>query len=133
VPPRRSPFEIALGTQFDDAPEFEHGMFPPPSLYGRYEERAARKYPPRGDISARSALTIHRGTINHSDQRRPVVVLGVDGPEADNAAHHDLAVTRDYWSTLPERLQRHLRCPVVDELTPITQKHTIEGLVMDAP
>ncbi|ESQ06438.1 Phytanoyl-CoA dioxygenase [Streptomyces sp. PVA_94-07] len=23
-----------------------------------------------------------------------------------------------------------LTCPVVDELTPITQKHTIEGLVM---
>ena len=30
----------------------------------------------------------------------------------------------------PNRLRRHLDCPVVDRLTPITQKHTIEGLVM---
>ncbi len=130
--PDMGPFEIALGTQFDDGPQFEHGMFPAPSLYDRYAQRAVRKYPQMGDISARSALTIHRGTINHSDRRRPVVVLGVDGPEADNAAHHDLAVTRDYWAALPERLRSHLRCPVVDELTPITQKHTIEGLVMGA-
>jgi hypothetical protein len=27
----------------------------------------------------------------------------------------------------------HLHCPVVDELTPIVQKHTIEGLVMGDP
>jgi hypothetical protein len=26
----------------------------------------------------------------------------------------------------------HLRSPIVDELTPITQKHNIEGLVMGA-
>jgi ectoine hydroxylase-related dioxygenase (phytanoyl-CoA dioxygenase family) len=124
------PFEIALGTQFDDSPEFDHGMFPPKSYYERYEQRAVRKYPSMGDISARSALTIHRGTQNHSDKLRPVVVLGADGPEANNAEHHDLAVTRQYWDSLPDTLRRHLRCPIVDELTPITQKHDIEGLVM---
>ncbi|MDX3061014.1 MULTISPECIES: phytanoyl-CoA dioxygenase family protein [Streptomyces] len=124
------PFEIAPGTQWDDSPEFGHGMFPPKSLYGRYEERAVRKYPQRGDISARSALTIHRGTTNHSAQPRPVLVLGVDGPEAHNGDRHDTAVTRSYWETLPDRVRRHLDCPIVDELTPMTQKHTIEGLVM---
>jgi ectoine hydroxylase-related dioxygenase (phytanoyl-CoA dioxygenase family) len=124
------PFEIALGTQFDDSPEFDHGMFPPKSFYERYEQRAARKYPSMGDISARSALTIHRGTQNFSDKLRPVVVLGVDGPEANNSEHHDLAVTKQYWQSLPDSLRRHLRCPIVDELTPITQKHDIEGLVM---
>jgi len=124
------PFEIALGTQFDDSPEFDHGMFPPESFYPRYEERAVRKYPQRGDISARSALTIHRGTQNHSQLTRPVLVLGVDGPEANNSEHHDLAVTKKYWESLPETVRRHLKCPVVDELTPITQKHDIEGLVM---
>jgi hypothetical protein len=124
------PFEIALGTQFDDSPEFDHGMFPPKSFYPRYEQRAVRKYPSMGDISARSALTIHRGTKNESDKLRPVLVLGIDGPEADNAAHHDLAVTKRYWRTLPESVRAHLRCPIVDELTPITQKHDIEGLVM---
>jgi ectoine hydroxylase-related dioxygenase (phytanoyl-CoA dioxygenase family) len=124
------PFEIAPGTQFDYSPDFEHGMFPPKSHYPRYEERAVRKYPQMGDISARSALTIHRGTVNHSDKLRPVLVLGMDGPEANNAEHHDLAVTKDYWQTLPEEIRQHLHCPIVDELTPITQKHTIEGLVM---
>lgn len=124
------PFEIAPGTQWDDSPEFGHGMFPPRSHYPRYEERAVRKYPQRGDISARTALTIHRGTRNESAKSRPVLVLGVDGPEATNADRHDAAVTRGYWETLPERVRRHLRCPVVEELTPVTQQHTIEGLVM---
>ena len=124
------PFEIALGTQWDRGEEFDHEMFPPRSFYGRYEERAVRKYPQMGDISARSALTIHRGTTNHSQKARPVLVLGMDGPEGGNAEHHDLAVTRDYWAALPQRVRDHLGCPVVDELEPISQKHTIEGLVM---
>ncbi|MFB7088950.1 phytanoyl-CoA dioxygenase family protein [Streptomyces sp. NPDC056296] len=124
------PFEIAPGTQWDDSDEFEHGMFPPRSHYGRYAERAVRKYPQRGDISARTALTVHRGTTNHSAKPRPVLVLGVDGPEATNGDRHDTAVTRAYWAALPDRVRRHLDCPIVDELTPVTQKHTIEGLVM---
>jgi ectoine hydroxylase-related dioxygenase (phytanoyl-CoA dioxygenase family) len=124
------PFEIAQGTQFDDSPDFEHGMFPPKSHYSRYEERAVRKYPQMGDISARSALTIHRGTVNHSDKLRPVLVLGMDGPDATNSIQHAPAVTRDYWEKLPEHIRRHLHCPIVDELVPISQKHTIEGLVM---
>jgi hypothetical protein len=128
--PDMGPFEIAPGTQWDDAPDFEHGMFPPRSHYGRYEERAGRKYPQRGDISARSALTIHRGTANESAKSRPVLVLGVDGPEASNGERHDMAVTRAYWDTLSDRVRRHLDCAVVEKLTPVTQKHTIEGLVM---
>ena len=124
------PFEIALGTQFDESPDFEHGMFPPKSHYPRYEERAVRKYPQVGDISARSALTIHRGTLNRSDKRRPVLVLGVDGPDASNAIQHDLSMTKQYWQGLPESIRQHLDCPLVDELIPISQKHTIEGLVM---
>jgi hypothetical protein len=124
------PFEIALGTQWDTGEEFDHEMFPPRSMYRRYQERAVRKYPRMGNISARSALTIHRGTTNHSRKARPVLVLGMDGPEGGNAEHHDLAVTSDYWAALPQRVRDHLACPVVDRLTPITQKHTIEGLVM---
>ncbi|WP_327178417.1 phytanoyl-CoA dioxygenase family protein [Streptomyces sp. NBC_01335] len=124
------PFEIAPGTQWDDSPEFGHGMFPPRPHYPRYEERAVRKYPERGDISARSALTVHRGTTNHSAKPRPVLVLGVDGPEATNGERHDTAATRPYWESLPERVRRHLDCAVVDVLVPVTQKHTIEGLVM---
>jgi hypothetical protein len=124
------PFEIAPGTQWDDDAAFDHKMFPPKTDYPRYEGLAARKYPQRGDISARSALTIHRGTTNHSTKPRPVLVLGVDGPEANNGDKHDMAVTPAYWESLPERVRAHLACPIVDELTPLVQKHTIEGLVM---
>jgi hypothetical protein len=83
-----------------------------------------------GDISARSALTIHRGTKNLSRKPRPVLVLGVDAPGAGNAERHDMAVTKQFWDRLPQRVRDHLVCPVVEELTPISQKHTIEGLVM---
>ncbi len=127
------PFEIAPGTQWLDSPEYEYGMFPPTSHWPQFEELAVRKYPKMGDISARSALTIHRGTVNHSQKSRPVLVLGVDGPDATNGAQHDLAVTKDYWSRLPERVRAHLTCPIVDRLEPIVQKHQIEGLVMGAP
>ena len=124
------PFEIAPGTQWDRGDDFDHEQFPPKSGYERYERLAQRKYPKVGDISARSALTVHRGTPNTSTVARPVLVLGVDAPGAGNDAHHDLAVTTDYWERLPQRVRDHLRCPVVDELAPIVQKHDIEGLVM---
>ena len=124
------PFEIAPTTQWDLPVDFEHEMFPDKALYPRFEELAERKYPRRGDISARSALTIHRGTENRSQKSRPVLVLGVDAPGAGNAEHHDMAVTKDFYAQLPDTLKRHLSCPVVDRLTPITQKHSIEGLMM---
>jgi hypothetical protein len=128
--PDMGPFEIAPGTQWDDDPSFNHGMFPPKTWYPRFEERAVRKFPKRGDISIRSALTIHRGTKSESDKPRPVLVLGVDAPGAGNGDKHDMAVTKAFWETLPESVRAHLKCPVVDELIPISQKHDIEGLVM---
>ncbi len=124
------PFEVAPGTQWDDPTTFEHGMFPPKTLYGRYEQRAQRKTPRMGDISARSALTIHRGTKNHSDKQRPALVLGVDAPGAINAERHDLQVSRAYDEALPESVRQHLTCRVVDTLEPIVQAHSIEGLMM---
>ena len=124
------PFEIAPGTQWDESPEFEHGMFPPKSFYPRYEERVQQKLPKMGDISARSALTIHRGTPNRSNKPRPALVLGVDAPDARNSERHDLQITRAFYATLPEQLRQHLTCRLVDELEPIHQGHTIEGLMM---
>ncbi|WP_081747305.1 phytanoyl-CoA dioxygenase family protein [Arthrobacter sp. Br18] len=124
------PFEIAPTTQWDLPDGFDHAMFPPKSVYPRYEALAERKYPRMGDISARSALTIHRGTQNRSDKSRPVLVLGVDAPGAGNAAHHSMEVTREFFESLPQRVRDHIVCPVVETLTPITQKHSIEGLMM---
>jgi hypothetical protein len=132
VVPEMGPFEIAPGTQWDDPSEFEHGMFPPQSLYERYQKRAQPKMPKMGDISARSALTIHRGTANVSNSSRPALVLGVDSPTGVNAERHDLQFTKRYYEKLPEVLRAHLTCRVVDELEPIVQAHTIEGLKMGA-
>ncbi|MGO4476283.1 phytanoyl-CoA dioxygenase family protein [Massilia sp. 2TAF26] len=123
------PFEIAPGTQWDDLAGSDP-MFPDKSLYPRYEARAQRKLPRVGDISARSALTIHRGTANRSQQSRPVFVLGVDAPDARNADKHDLQVTQAYWDRLPEEVRAHLTCRVVSSLEDIYQAHTIEGLRM---
>ncbi|RJF98702.1 phytanoyl-CoA dioxygenase family protein [Noviherbaspirillum saxi] len=123
------PFEIAPGTQWDEFTGCEKGMFPPPSLYQRYEARAQRKYPRMGDISARSALTIHRGTANRSNKSRPVFVLGVDAPDANNSKRHDFQMTRRYYASLPAEVRSHLTCRIVDELEHIVQAHTIEGLV----
>jgi hypothetical protein len=124
------PFEIAPGTQWDESPEFGHGMFPPRPHYARYEQLAVRKYPRMGDISVRSALTIHRGTQNFSQKARPVLVLGMDAHGSSKSVEHGLQVSRAYWETLPQRVRDHLVCPVVEQLTPLTQKHDIEGLVM---
>lgn len=124
------PFEIAPGTQWDFPEGFEHGMFPPKTLYPRYQQRAQKKLPSMGDISARSALTIHRGTANQSNKARPALVLGVDAPGAVNAERHDLQITHRFYETLSPHLKKHLTCRLVHQLEPIVQAHTIEGLMM---
>ncbi len=122
------PFEIAPGTQWDDLSGGDP-MFPARELWPRYEALAQRKLARMGDISARSALTIHRGTANRTDRERPVFVLGVDAPDARNADKHDLQLTRACYDSLPETVRRHLTCRVVDALEPIVQGHTIDGLL----
>jgi hypothetical protein len=120
------PFEIAPGTQWDRWDGNE--MFPPRSLYGRYEARAEIKLPQMGDISARTALMIHRGRKNLTDRSRPVLVVGVDAPDATNALRHDVQFTRPYYENLSAAEARHFTCRVVDELEPIVQAHDIEEL-----
>jgi hypothetical protein len=100
------------------------------ALYPRYQARAQQKLAQRGDISARSALTIHRGTPNHTSVARHTLVVGADAPDARNAERHDLQFSSSYYATLPEDLRRHLTCRVVNALEPIVQGHTVEGLVM---
>ncbi len=127
--PEMGAFETALGTQWDDLTGCPDAMFPPRELYERYRARMVEKLPQRGDISARSALTIHRGTANRSDVPRPVLVVGVDAPDATNAGHHDLQVTPAYHERLPPRVRDHLTCHIVDELKPVLQHHVIDGLL----
>ena len=127
-----APFEIAPGTQFDDGSAFDHGMFPREADYGHYEALARRRFPRRGDVSARTGLTIHRGTENRSDQSRAVLILGAVSGDVDPAETevHDIVVTGPYYARLPESVRRHLQCRIVDKLEPIVQRHDIEGLMM---
>ncbi len=127
------PLEVAPGTQWDDGRDWKHEMFPPEPLWPRYAQRSVRKYPRAGDISCRSALTLHRGTEHLSPIARPVLVLGFDAPGAGHAALHDMQVTETYYRQLPATVREHLVCRVVDRLEPIVQKHQIEGLVKPAP
>jgi len=130
--PEHGPVEIAPGTQWDEFQGCPKGMFPPRHLWPRYIERAVQKMPQRGDISARSALTIHRGTANRSKEARPVLVVGADAPDATNAAHHDLQITRAYAETLPPQVLDHLTYRLVDRLETVVQHHVIEGLLEPA-
>lgn len=130
VTPDMGPFEVAPGTQWDDGRAWKHEMFPSREVWPRFAERAVRKYPQMGDISCRSALTMHRGTAHASPIARPVLVLGVDAPGAGHAALHDMMVTQDFYDAMPASVRRHLVCRVAPELVPVTQKHDIEGLVM---
>jgi hypothetical protein len=130
VEPDMGPFEIAPGTQWEEGTDFNHGMFPDKSEADRYASLAQQKMPKMGDASVRSALTIHRGTKNESQKSRPVLVVGVDAPDAKNGERHDLQFTRAYYERLPESARAHLPARLVDELEPIVQEHTIEGLVM---
>ena len=130
VTPDMGPFEIAVGTQWDDGREWKHQMFPPKEIWPRFAERAVRKFPEMGDVSARTALTLHRGTEHGSAVARPVLILGVVRGEDAKPEEHDLEITRPYYEALPASVQEHLLYRVVDELTPITQRHDIEGLVM---
>ncbi len=123
-------FEIALGTQWDDIAGCKGDMFPPREFWERYAALKSPRLPQRGDMSARSALTIHRGTANRSSVPRPVLVVGVDAPDATNATHHDLQVTPAYLDRLPPRVRDHLTCRVTDALTPVLQHHVIDGLLL---
>ncbi len=126
------PFEVALGTQWDDLSDHPNQMFPPKELWPRYQARMVQKMGQMGDISARSALTIHRGTANRSSHARPVLVVGADAPDATNANHHDLQVSRAYLDGLPPRVRDHLTCRVVDKPEMVIQHHQIEGLLKPA-
>ena len=130
VTPDMGPFEIAVGTQWLEGRDWNHGMFPPKDEWPQFAGVAQRKFPQRGDISCRTALTVHRGTEHASTQSRPVLILGVVAREVANPDEHDLALTRSYYESLDPSLREHLLCRVVDELAPITQRHDIEGLVM---
>ena len=127
--PEMGPFEIAPGTQWDDFQGCDKGMFPPRALWPGYAAKAVRKMPQRGDMSARTALTIHRGTANRSDKARPVLIVGVEAADHVSAIRHNLQISRAFAESLPPRLLERLSYQLVDEPGPVIQHHVIEGLL----
>jgi hypothetical protein len=129
VEPGMAPFEVAPGTHWDRGDDFDHGMFPPPEVAERYSALGSLRHPRRGDVSVRTGLTLHRGTRNLAGKPRAVLILGVAAPEVDTSVH-GLVATRRWLDTVPAPVREHLDVTAVDELTPIVQRHDIEGLVM---
>jgi len=123
------PFEIAPGTQWDDISGAKAEMFPPRGQWDRYRSLAVQKLPQRGDISARTGLTIHRGTANRSDEPRPVLIFGVVAADVTDAERHQLQVTQAWLDGLPAIVRDHLFHSVVDAAGPLEQRHMIEGLL----
>src|SRR4028119_1707125 len=80
VTPAMGPFNVAPGTHFDDEPDFVQDMFPVGEKKDAYNKRMETRLAKRGSVSARSGLTIHRGSRNTS-RVRPVIILGVVSPE----------------------------------------------------
>jgi len=122
------PFEIAPGTHWEAGTNFSDDMFPPQEEWERYEQLKVKKMPKLGDVSARTGLAIHRGTPNRSNKLRPVMVLGINGPEADGSNVEPVVISKKFWTALPEEIQSHIQCKVVDELKPLIQGHCIDGL-----
>jgi hypothetical protein len=144
VTPEMGPFNVAPATHFDDGSAFREGMFPVGELRADYIKRTKPRLARRGSVSARSGLTLHRGTLN-SGRLRPVAILGVVSQEdrAHSRTTRELPpgyvaptvkMSREYYNSLPGDLKEHIRCEVVAEtagsLPPLKTHHGIEGLMM---
>lgn len=127
------PFEIVPGTHWEDGSEFEYGMFPSRDTWPRYFQRRSPRYPQLGDMSARTGLTIHRGTDHRGQAPRPVLIVGVVAAIVQPSAGHRLEMTRRYFDALPGAVRPRLRVQLVDELSERPEQgHDIEGLKMGA-
>ena len=144
VTPQMGPFNIAPGTHFDDGAGFVHDMFPVGEAKEAYNARMVQRLAKRGSVSARSGLTLHRGTQNNG-RIRPVIILGVVSPE--DRAHSattlerpgdykapTLKMSKEFYARLDDELKKRLSCEIVADTTanlpPLKTPHSIEGLVM---
>ena len=144
VTPSMGPFHIAPGTHFDEGADFVKEMFPVGEKKEEYNQRMVPRLARRGSVSARSGLTIHRGSKNN-DRIRPVIILGVVSLEdrahsrttLERAADYiapTLKMSQAFYDSLEETLKERLSCEIVAkstaELPPLKTPHSIEGLVM---
>ena len=144
VTPEMGPFNIAPGTHFDDGSDFVKGMFPIGEKKEEYNQRMEARLAKRGSVSARSGLTLHKGSKNNSRMRQ-VLILGVVSREdrAHSATTQELAsdyiapslkMSQEFFDSLDDTVRKHLRYEIVADRTanlpPLKTPHSIEGLVM---
>jgi hypothetical protein len=144
VTPQMGPFNIAPGTHFDEGSDFVKEMFPVGEKKEEYNRRMEPRLAKRGSVSARSGLTLHKGSQNNG-RIRQVLILGVVSRE--DRAHSrtteeltpdyiapSLKMSQEFYDSLDEALRRHVRCDIVADtsanLPPLKTPHSIEGLVM---
>ena len=144
VTPAMGPFNIVPGTHFDDGSDFVKEMFPIGAKKDEYNQRMEARLAKRGSVSARSGLTLHKGSKNNG-RIRQVLILGVVSREdrAHSATTQDLArdyiapslkMSQEFYDSLDESVRKHLRCDIIADiaanLPPLKTPHSIEGLVM---
>ncbi len=144
VTPEMGPFNIAPGTHFDDGSDFVKEMFPIGEKKQEYNQRMEARLAKRGSVSARSGLTLHKGSQNNGRMRQ-VLILGVVSREdrAHSATTQELApdyiaptlkMSQEFYDSLDDTLRSHLRYEIVADtaanLPPLKTPHSIEGLVM---
>lgn len=144
VTPEMGPFNIAPGTHLDEGADFVQGMFPVGAAKEAYNTRMEPRLAKRGSVSARSGLTLHKGTKNNG-RIRPVIILGVVSPEdrAHSATTVDrpsdyiaptLKMSQAFYDSLDDALKQRLSCEIVADTTanlpPLKTPHSIEGLIM---
>lgn len=66
-----------------------------------------------GDVIIRTPLALHRGTPNRTETGRPMVVMGYVRSWL-YTPNLEMKVPRQYYESLPEHLQKMLRCEVVE-------------------
>ena len=74
-----------------------------------------------GDVMVRSPLALHRGTPNHTPQPRPMIVMGYVMHWL-HTQKVDLTLPREYYESLPAKLQQMIRCEVVEHLPQTTSE-----------
>lgn len=66
-----------------------------------------------GDVVVRTPLALHRGSPNHTETFRPVVVMGYVAKWL-RTEHLNLRVPKEYYESLPAEIRSLMRCELVD-------------------
>jgi hypothetical protein len=117
------PFEIVRGTHAitdDEAHEMVNS--------GEAERRLEPLLMTAGDVMIRDVRGLHRGSPNHTETPRPMVVVGYNR-SGHKRPQLKINVPRDEWDALSERARELLRLnPIVDSLEQVEVEEAYSNL-----